>query len=70
MRQRYVVYHEGKGIGWVNAATAEKAIQKVCKVTGREPADCTATLHAQTHEGGRRGSKGVRSKGDGEGMNR
>ena len=42
MRQRYVVFHEGKPIGWVHAATAEEAIKKVCKVTGRPADHCSA----------------------------
>ena len=44
MRQRYVVLHEGKSIGWVHAVTAEEAIRKVCKVTDHDPDECTAVL--------------------------
>jgi hypothetical protein len=42
MRRRYIVFYEGKSIGWVHAVTAEQAIRKVSKVTGHLAEDCTA----------------------------
>ena len=42
MRQRYIVFHAGKAVGWVHATTAEEAIRKVCRITGNDARDCTA----------------------------
>ncbi len=35
MRQRYIVYHNGRAIGWVHAHNPMEAINRVAAITGK-----------------------------------
>jgi hypothetical protein len=44
MRQRYIVYHNGRAIGWVHAHNPMEAIQRVAAITGKPVNECAALL--------------------------
>jgi Flp pilus assembly CpaF family ATPase len=43
MRQRYIVYHDGRAVGWVHAENPMEAIQRVAMMTGK-PAEARAAV--------------------------
>ena len=44
MRQRYIVYYNGRAIGWVHAANPVEAIRRVAAVTGKPVDECAARM--------------------------
>ena len=40
--QRYVVYHNGRALGWVNAESPVAAVMKVSLITQKPPEQCNA----------------------------
>lgn len=44
MRQRYIVYHNGRAVGWVHAENPMEATNRVAKMTGRPAGECAALL--------------------------
>ena len=44
MRRRYIVYHDGRAVGWVHAANPMEAIKRVAAITGKPVNECAARM--------------------------
>lgn len=58
MRQRYIVYHEGRAVGWVHAENPMEAIKRVAKMTNQPCENCAALLfEVRTPKGSEEGTR-------------